>query len=102
MAQLFSLLQVSPGSPISLVMTQLGSTVSAGEYNPCVSATLSLLQPMTSHIQVHPGAALSSLFSMEGAVDLPVFQESCSRPGRYQAWGYISPGPMLVPGTLPS
>ena len=78
-AQLFSLVQVSPGSPISLVMTQPVSTVSVGEHRLCVSPTLSLFPPATSSTQVHPGAALSSLFGTKGAVDFAVLQVSCSR-----------------------
>ena len=62
MAQLFSLLQVSPSSPVSLVMTQLPSTVSAGAHHPCAFATSSLFAPATSSIQVHPDASQTSLF----------------------------------------
>ena len=50
-AQLVSLLQVSPGSPISLVMTQPASTVSADEHCPCAPAT-SFIPPSSDK---HPG-----------------------------------------------
>ena len=53
-----SLLQVLPGTPISLM---LASTVPADVYRLCVSPTPSLLPPATSSIQVPPGARLLSL-----------------------------------------
>ena len=65
--QLFSLLQVSPGSQISLVMTQPGSTVSVGTHGPCTFVTSSLFPPATSSFQVHAGAVLTSMFGRGGS-----------------------------------
>ena len=98
-AQIVSPLQAPPSSPIPLVMTQKVSTVSVGEHCPCASATSSLFLPETSSIQVHPGVSLSSLFGRggEGAPDLALFQDSCRRLGRHQAWGCSSPGPHTGP-----
>ena len=96
------LFQVSPGSPISLVMTQLASTVSVGGYSPCAFGTSSLFSPATSSIQVHPGVALSSLFAREGAIDLALFQESCSRPAGVRPGAAATLIPTLVPGILSS
>ena len=53
-----SLIQVSPGTPISLVPA---STVLADVCCLCVSPTSSLLPPATSITQVPPGARLHSL-----------------------------------------
>ena len=53
-----SLLQVSPSNPISLVPV---STVPVDVYCLCVSPTSSLFPPVTSSIQVPPGARLPSL-----------------------------------------
>ena len=36
----------------------------------------------------------------EGAIDLAVFQEPCSRPSGCQAWGSSRPGPCTGPGDL--
>ena len=108
--QLFSFLQVSPSSSISLVMTQLASTVPAGEHHPVclplhlyspqqLQASGSILVPLSPHC-----------LSGEGAVDLALIQGSCGRhqqmPGQglQQPWSpHWSQGPYHPKATpLPS
>ena len=47
MAQIFSLLQVSPSSPISLIVSYLATSVPAGEHCLCVSLPASLFPSAT-------------------------------------------------------
>lgn len=98
MAKLFSLLQMSPVSWISVVMTQPVSTVSAGEHCPCASPTSSLFPPVTSGTQIHPSTTLSSLFGRGWNCLL----DSCPRI-LWQWWAGTRLGiHALVSGILPS
>ena len=57
MAHLFSHLQVSPDSPISLVFSQLGPQSQPEYIAVCVSLTVFIV-PATVSIQISPGAGL--------------------------------------------
>ena len=102
MAQLFSLLQASPGSPISLVMTQPASTVSAGEHCPCASAT-SFIPPSDFK---HPGPSwCHSILPVWQGRELLIWLSSknpMAVPTSMGPRAAVALVPVLVPGTLPS
>ena len=84
-------------------MTQPASTVPACEHCPCASPTSSLLPPVTSRTQVHPGAALSSLFGRGGSYCFGshprILQHAPPGAGPGVTAALV---PVWVPGTLPS
>ena len=101
-AQHFCFLQASPGSPISLVMTQPASTVSVGEHCPCVSATSSFFPPSDFK---HPGPSwcLSILPVWQGREPLTWLSSKTLVAGPGAGPGAAAAlVPALVPGTLPS
>ena len=103
MAQLFSLLQASLSSLLSLVMTQPVSTVSAGEHCPCVSAT-SYLFPTPQQLQASRSILVPlypPFLAGERAIDLSPFQDSCGRPAGTRPGAAAALVLVLVPGTLP-
>ena len=106
-AQLFCLLQASANSPISLVVTQLASTISVGEHRPCESPTFSLLPIATSSIQVHLGNVRSILPFWQGRELLiwlssktPVAVPAGARPGLPPA-PYSGPRDLTIPKQSP-
>ena len=92
--QLFSHLQVSPDSPISLILSQPTITVPAGEYHLCVFPTVSLSFPVTWSIQVTPGVGLTSLL-WEGR-ELWSYNRWSGSPPKF-----LQQLPSLVPGQRP-
>ena len=111
MAQIISHLQVSPGSPISLVLSQPATTVSAEEHCLCGSPTVSL---SSQQLQVSRSLLVRDWLSCSGRgesskftiTDLALPQSSCRS---HSAWRPDTrPGtaaavvPSQVPGTLPS
>ena len=98
MARLFSLLQASPGSPISVVMTQLASTISAGEHHPCASLTSSLFPPSDFK---HPGpSGCCSILPVWQERELLIWLSStdlAAGAGRHWARDCSSPGPCSGP-----
>ena len=92
MVQLFSLLQVSPGSPVSLVMSYLAAIVSAGEHCYFVYSPQLLQASRSIMVPLYPPCLAG-----EGTIDLTLFQDSCSQPIRCWAWGCSSPGPRVGP-----
>ena len=72
--------------------SQLGSTVSAVHAAPvclllCPSSPMQLQASKSILMLLKP-----SCLAGEGAIDLALLQESCSRPSGHRAWGCICPG----------
>ena len=101
MAQPFSLLRVSPRSPISLVVIQLVSTVSAGAYLPCAFVYFFLITPIDFK---HPGQSWWCSNLRVGQWREPLTWLSPNNPavGTVAGPGAAALIPALVPGTLSS
>ena len=96
-ARLFSLLQASPGSPISLVMTQPASTVPEGEHSPCASPTLSLFPRLCPPCLAGEGAVYVALSKDPVTYAWLGLQQPCSL---YCSWGPYHPNAISLPSVI--
>ena len=83
-----------PSSP------QLVSIVSEGVHSPCVFATSSLFPSLPLQATRSFPVLLKSCLAGEGAVDLALSQEPCSRPGGHRTWSCSHPCPHAGPRYL--
>ena len=79
---------------------QMAHTASMGARRPCVFATLSLFPSLRLQATRSLPVLLKPCLAGEGAIDLALSQESCSRPGGHEVWGCSRSGPSIGPRDL--